>query len=231
MIIADTVKIGWSGGKDSTCAMYKHIERDDNIKAVCYIPYFTDDIPLINKEHFDFIIRQKECFEKQGAIIFLTKGLTYWDYCFSVAKSGIFKGQVKGYPYIGFCGFRRDSKIKACSCYVGDYDYESLGIAFDEKARHNQLNERKRSILVEKKITEEMAKDFCLERNAYSPHYKYSKRDGCALCFNAKPMELKIWLNDYPQARGKLIELQEKMKPLLISRKNEYPLRGYKYFI
>lgn len=227
----DIVRIGWSGGKDSTCAVYKHIERGDKVKALCYIPHFTDDIPLINKEHFEFIMRQKSVFEKGGATVFLTKGITYWDYCFSIAKSGKFKGQVKGYPYIGFCGFRRDSKIKACMLDVGTYDYESLGIASDEIARHNQLNENKRSILVEKGITEEMAKEFCQKRNAYSPHYKYSKRDGCALCFNAKPKELEVWLNDYPEAEEILIDLQNRLKPLLVGRKNEFPLRRYKYFI
>jgi hypothetical protein len=80
-------------------------------------------------------------------------------------------------------------------------------------------------------ITEEQAKRFCIERNAYSPHYKYSERDGCVLCYNAKPKERQIWLNDYPQAYVILLELQNKLKPLLVGRKNEYPLRGYKHFI
>lgn len=228
----DIVKIGWSGGKDSTCATYKHLEQGDKVKAVCYIPYFTDNIPLINKEHLEFILRQKEQFEKNGAKVFLAKGITYWDYCFLISKTGKFKGQVKGYPYIGFCGFRRDSKIKAVStCNVGEFDYLDLAIAFDEKNRHSQLNEYVRSILVEKEITEQMAKKFCLEQNAYSPHYKYSKRDGCVLCFNAKQSELKQWFDDYPEARKKVIELQEKLKPLLVGRKNEFPLRKYRYFI
>ena len=67
-------KIGWSGGKDSTCATYKRIENGDKVKAVCYVPYFTDDIPLINKEHFEFILRQKEIFEKNGCKGFSCKG-------------------------------------------------------------------------------------------------------------------------------------------------------------
>ena len=226
------VKIGWSGGKDSTCAVYKRIEKGDKVKAVCYVPYFTDNIPLINKEHFEFILRQKETFEKMGAEVFIAEGITYWDYCLSISKSGIFKGQVKGYPYINCCGFRRDSKIKAvANCDVGDFDFLDLAIACDETKRHGQLDDFTRSVLVEEKITEEMAKEFCLERNAYSPHYKYSKRDGCALCFNAKPIELEIWLNDYPEAEEKLIELQETLKPQLVGRKNEFPLRKYKYFI
>ncbi len=33
----DIVKIGWSGGKDSTCAVYKHLERGDKLKIVSYL--------------------------------------------------------------------------------------------------------------------------------------------------------------------------------------------------
>ena len=230
--MSDVVKIGWSGGKDSTYAIYKHLYRGDKVKAVCYIPHFTDDIPLINKEHYNFIMKQADIFRKMGAEIYFVKGITYYDYCISISKTGKFKGVPKGYPYINFCGFRRDSKIKACSeCDVGEYDYLSLGIAFDETNRHNQLTNKKKSILVEYHITEQQAKDFCIKENAYSPHYRYSKRDGCALCFNAKPIELEIWLNDYPEARDILIELQEFLKPFLVGRANEFPLRGFKYFI
>ena len=228
----DIVKIGWSGGKDSTCSFYKHLERGDKVKAVCYIPMFTEDIPLINKEHYEFILRQANKFEKLGGKVYFAKGITYYDYCLSICKSGIHKGQVKGYPYINACGFRRDSKIKAVSeCNVGEFDYLDLAIAYDETKRQNQLNDKTRSILCELQITEPQAKQFCLDRNAYSPHYKYSKRDGCALCFNAKQIEREIWLNDYPQAYDKLLELQNELKPLLVDRKNEYPLRNYKRFL
>lgn len=228
----DIVKIGWSGGKDSTCAVHKHLERGDMVKAVCYIPRFTKEIPLINKEHYNHILDQKSKIEKLGGKVYFAEGITYYDYCLSICKSGVHKGQVKGYPYINACGFRRDSKIKAVSeCNVGEFDYLDLAIAYDEKDRQGQLNDKVRSILVEEKITEKQAKKFCLEKNAYSPHYKYSKRDGCALCVNAKSIERRIWLNDYPQAYDKLLELQNKLKPLLVGRKNEYPLREYKHFI
>lgn len=224
--------MGWSGGKDSTCASYKHLERGDLLKAVCYIPHFTEDIPLINKEHYDFIVGQAEIFTSMGGQVFFAKGITYYDYCLSICKSGINKGQVKGYPYVNACGFRRDSKIKAVSeCDVGEYDYLDLAIAYDETKRQNQLNDKTRSILCELEITEPQTKSFCIDRNAYSPHYKYSKRDGCALCYNAKPIERKIWLDDYPQAYDKVLELQNKLKPLLVGRKNEYPLREYHHFI
>lgn len=228
----NVVKIGWSGGKDSTCSVYKHLECGDKVKAVCYIPYFTEDIPLINKEHYEFIIGQAEIFEQMGCEVFFAKGITYYDYCLSICKSGINKGSVKGYPFVNACGFRRDSKIKAVSeCNVGEYDYLDIAIAFDEIKRQTQLDKNTRSILCELKITEAQAQRFCLDKNAYSPHYKYSKRDGCALCFNAKSIERRIWFDDYENAYEKVLELQQKLKPLLVGRPNEYPLRKYHYFI
>lgn len=228
----DIVKIGWSGGKDSTCALYKHLERSDIVKAVCYIPMFTNDIPLINKEHYLFLIEQSKVFEKLGAKIYFAKGITYYDYCLSISKKGIFKGQVKGYPYINACGFRRDSKIKAVrECEVGFYDYLDIAIAYDEINRQNQLNDKVRSILCELHITENNAKYFCIDKGAYSPHYKYSNRDGCALCFNAKQIERNTWFSDYPNAYPILLDLQDKLFSLLHGRPNEFPLRNYHYFI
>lgn len=232
----DIVKLGWSGGKDSTCAMYYRLNRalftGDKVKAVCYIPYFDDEIPLINKDHYEFIQNQANVFRSFGAEVFFAKGISYWDYCLSIAKSGIYKGLCKGYPYVNCCGFRRDSKIKAVAeCDIGDFDYLDIAIAYDEISRHKQLNDKKRSILVEEKITELEATRFCIEHNALSPHYKYSSRDGCVLCFNAKPIERKIWFDDYPQAREKVIELQNMLKPQLVGRPNEFPLRKYEYFI
>lgn len=228
----DIVKIGWSGGKDSTCAFYKHLERGDFVKAVCYVPMFTECIPLINREHLSFILKQAEIFRSMGAKVIFAEGLTYYDYCLSICKKGIHKGQVKGYPFVNACGFRRDSKIKAVgNVDVGYFDYQSLGIASDEVNRFGQLNDKTRSILVELGITEENAKNFCIEKNAYSPHYKCSKRDGCALCVNAKDIEREIWFKDYPEAEFFVQELQERLKPLLIGRKNEFPLRKFRYFL
>lgn len=230
------VKIGWSGGKDSTCAVMKHIERGDRVKAVCYVPMFTKEIPLITKKHYEFIQNTANYFRALGAeVFFADKGVTYYEYVTHVAKSGPCKGKIFGFPCInrGQCGFKRDGKQKACDrCDVGDYDYLSIGIAADETARHNQLTEEKRSILCELGITEQMATDFCKENNLYSPHYnckgKKKMRDGCALCCNASEEERAEWFNDYPEAVPIVIELQNIVKE---KRPERPPLRGYKYFL
>lgn len=63
----DIVKVGWSGGKDSTASVLLHLEQGDKVKAVCYVPMFTKDIPLITKEHYDFIVHTAERLRQMGA--------------------------------------------------------------------------------------------------------------------------------------------------------------------
>lgn len=231
------VKMAWSGGKDSTCAVMLHIKRGDKVKVVCYIPMFTKKIPLITKKHYSFIIDTANYFRSLGADVFFADGgLTYYEYVTHIAVCGKDKGKIFGFPCInrGQCGFKRDGKLRACNaCDVGAFDYVSIGIAFDETARHNQLSSEKRSILVEEEITEEMATAFCKENGLYSPHYekrkkKKNRRDGCALCCNATEEERNEWFNDYPEAVPIVIELQNIVKE---KRPERPPLRGYKYFI
>lgn len=229
---APVVKVGWSGGKDSTCAVMQHIEQGHKVKAVCYVPMFTETIPLIAKDHYEFILSTAEVFRRKGADVHIITGMTYFEYVTHRAKCGKFKGKVFGFPYIcsGQCGFKRDSKLKAILlCDVGEYDYEDIGIAVDEERRRGQLSEHKRSILCEMGITEADAKAFCREKGVLSPHYARSERDGCVLCPNAKDEEIARWLADYPQARSILLQLQEYIKEERPDR--DPPRRNYRWFV
>ena len=232
----DVVKIGWSGGKDSTRAVMAHIQRGDKVKAVCYVPMFTKEIPLISKKHYEFILKTAEYFRSLGAeVYFADGGLTYCEYVTHIALKGKNKGQIFGFPIVGrgMCGFKRDGKLKALAlCNVGEYDYEGVGIAYDETKRHGQLTKNLRSILVEEKITEDDCTDWCKENCLYSPQYsckgKKKMRDGCSLCCNASETERREWFEDYPEAIPLVIELQNIVKK---QRPDRPPLRDYKYFI
>lgn len=231
----ETVKVSWSGGKDSTCAMLKHIEAGHLVKAVCYVPMLTDEIPLILKNHYEFILNAADKFRGMGAEVNIVTGETYAHYVLRYSKRT--PGKILGFPcaMTGCCGFKRDSKVKALkNCDVGVYDYEDIGIAADETERHMQLSDTMRSILREKGISELDARRFDEEHMLLSPHYKTLTRDGCALCYNAKALERKLYFNDYPDAFDVVLMLQDAVKnamnigtlPVIHT-----PLRGGRWFI
>ena len=229
--MCDVVKVSWSGGKDSTCALMKHLERGDTVKAVCYIPMFTDTIPLLLKDHHEHILRTADKFRSMGAEVHIVKGVTYYDFVHKRSSRGKFKGRTFGFPpfVTGRCNFKRDSKLKALAeMDVGQYDYEDIGIAADETSRHAQLSESKRSILCEMGITEQMAIEYCKEHSVLSPHYSTHKRDGCTLCPHAKASERELWFEQYPEAFPIVLELQEFVKR---ERPEQSPLRHHKWFI
>ena len=226
-----TVKVCWSGGKDSTCAVMKHLERGDVVKVVCYIPMFTADIPLIGKAHYQFILDTAETFRAMGADVYLVNGRSYCEQVRRRSSRGKFKGRILGFPLFkrGLCHFKRDSKIKALTMLdIGPYDYEDVGIAADETTRHAQLRGPLRSILFEQGITEMDAAEFCRARGLLSPHYETCTRDGCVLCPFASEDERERWYQDYPEAVPILLDLQEFVRK---ERPENTPLRGHKWFI
>lgn len=225
------VKCNWSGGKDSTYATFLHIRQGDEVKVVNYIPMLNDHIPMLLKCHYDFILSTAERFRNMGATVDIVRGMTYVDYVHKLSSRGSSKGLPFGFPCFkrGMCGFKRDSKEKALtSVDIGNFDYEDIAIAYDEVKRHDQLNTVKRSILVEKKITEQMAKIGCIAHGLLSPHYDVLKRDGCTLCPHASAKERQMWFDDYPEAFDIVLNLQEFVRK---ERPDQSPLRNYKFFI
>lgn len=225
------VKCCWSGGKDSSYATFLHIQQGDEVKVVNYIPMLNDNIPMLLKCHYDFILSTAERFRNMGATVDIVSGMTYVDFVHKRATRGLNKGKAFGFPPFraAMCNFKRDSKVKALtSVDVGAFDYEDIAIAFDEVKRHAQLNDTKRSILVEKKITEHDARIGCIENGLLSPHYGILKRDGCTLCPHASSKERRMWFDDYPDAFEIVLELQEFVRR---ERPEQTPLRNYRWFI
>lgn len=230
--MADAVKVSWSGGKDSTAALLLHLQAGHQVKAVCYVPMFDEQIPLIEKAHYEFIVQTAERFRRMGAEVHIVSGMSYSDFVLHVITRGKNKGKIVGFPcYItGLCNFRVYSKHKALNNpQLGAYDYEDVGIAYDEKKRHGQLTAFKRSILVERQITESDAFQICVDHGILSPIYNQAnKRDGCALCPHASASRRDRWFADYPDVLSKLAHLQRVVKE---QRPEHPPLRGGLYFI
>ncbi len=144
--MTDIVKVCWSGGKDSTCAVLKHLEAGHYVKAVNYIPMLTEEIPLILKDHYEHILQTAQKFREMGAEVYLTTGITYYDFVHKRSTRGKYKGRAFGFPpfITGKCNYKRDSKERKALLIidVGEYDYEDIGLAADEPERHQQLTDK-----------------------------------------------------------------------------------------
>ena len=227
-----TVKVSWSGGKDSTCAVLLHLEAGHKVKAVNYTPMFTEEIPLLLKEHYEFIQNTAERFRDMGAEVYMVTGMTYYDFVLRKKTKCADKGGIMGFPCFipRMCKFKNFSKERALHrCDVGYYDYEDIGIAYDEEKRQSQLNEKFRSILVECEITEQQAMEICKHFDLLSPLYKHYNRDGCTLCPNAPKREREQWFREFPEAIPLVKELQDKVKAE--KPENHTPLRNHEWFL
>lgn len=220
------VKVNWSGGKDSTCAVLQHLAAGNRVKCVCYIPMFTDSIPFIRKAHYEFIVSAARRLREMGCSVFIVRGEPYVDFVLRRSSRGKFKGRMFGFPcYLaGRCNFQKASKTRALTrVEIGDYDFEDIGIAWDETSRHGQLTDLKRSILVELKISEKAAFRICEINDFLSPVYSEDGRDGCALCPHGSRARRVGWFSDYPDAFPIVRKLQEIVQ---VERPGMTPLRN-----
>lgn len=204
------IKINWSGGKDSTASCILHLLRHDFCEIVCYIPLLSYGIPLILRPHYDFLLRAAFRFRSMGANVHFVHGITYYNHVHTVISRGRNKGKYRGIGLgFGFCLFRNYSKIYALEHFdCGECAYTDIGIAVDEYKRQSQLTLDKRSILCELGYTEADALRLCHDYGLLSPHYFTASRDGCAICPNAKPQVLLQYLEDYPDARAVLLDIE-----------------------
>lgn len=91
-------------------------------------------------------------------------------------------------------------KLEPIQKYFDGLDYiEWIGIAADETDRHGQLNERKRSALVEYGITEADAMKICESLGWVSPTYLHAGRDGCWFCPCQGVDQLRRLYNEFPE--------------------------------
>lgn len=184
---------------------------------------------MIRKNHYEFIINTKSVFRSWGFDVKIVNGMSYLDH----TKRILTRGKRKGLPMgtglgLGFCLFRNNSKIPALNNLCLGYDYEDIGIAFDETKRQTQLNNIKRSILCEMKYTELDAKNLCTEYGLLSPLYDTHNRDGCTICPNGNATNFIEWCIEYPGAIPILLEIENDSKKHYGDRYNPY--RENKWF-
>lgn len=192
-----------SYGKDSLAQLeviYEHgLPLTDIVTADIMA---TPEIPAYLPELVDFRDRiDKEVQERYGISVTHVKADVSFKELFyrQLTARSKYTG-IWGWPPIMGHWCMRVLKQEPIKKYFAGKDYvEWIGIAADEIERHGQLNERKRSALVEYNITEAEAMEICQRLNWVSPTYLHSGRDGCWFCPCQGTAPLRRLYNEFPE--------------------------------
>lgn len=204
--------ISWSGGKDSTCTVIMmhelinvgilQIPRSDIEVVTVEVMYCNKrGISAESRMHMDFIHKAKKFFEEEfGFRVTILHSDRDFLSCFNHVMTRAVKypeniGKRYGFPLNKMCVIQRDCKLRPMNQYLeqipGNY-VQYLGICADEEKRAASMYKKPytRSLLYERGVTEQMAREMCEKYGLLSPSYELSSRGGCWFCCNAKLAEL-----------------------------------------
>ena len=185
-----------SYGKDSIAMLLKIKELGLPLDEVIFCEVmFNAEISGIHPRQLDFINKAKPKLENILGIKInhLTAQRTYEEQFYTLKRNGKRIGEIYGFPVLigAWCNGRLKLDVinKYLSLLNKQYNViQYIGIASDENAR---IKNKENIIypLVDLNITEEQAKQICIDNDLYSPLYNSEiHRDGCWFC-NKSPLK------------------------------------------
>lgn len=113
------------------------------------------------------------------------------------------RNKYQGFPLAKKCKIKSEVKIAPIKSYITklkkQYNViEYIGITADEPYRFSSLNTNKISLLIKFGITQKESRNICEKKGLLSPVYKYSTRQGCWFCPNARLKEMARIKKTYP---------------------------------
>lgn len=159
----------------------------------------TDTIPADLPPMVEFkALADAAIFNRWGIVVeHIRHKLTYEEMFYRPICRGPQEGVIKGFPLT--CKSRSWCKHLKVSEQISKRGITYIGIAADEPSRFHNLNERKRSPLVEAGWTEAMCREWCEENGLLSPIYTDSARGGCWFCHNQGVQQLRLLRKKYPE--------------------------------
>lgn len=162
--------LAWSTGKDSTASGI--LAKLHNIK----IDKIVTALPDPFKEEL-ILLEKFESF--MGVPVDIVKGPTFEDFFYRVKKRGKYVGQIYGWPYTISPTCARILKWEPMAKAVEPDAVFILGIAKGEARKVFTPN---RSLLLEYGLSEEDARNLCIEYGLLNPLYSRYRRTGCVRC-------------------------------------------------
>lgn len=198
----------FSGGKDSTAMLLMMMEDNMKIDDIIFC-----DTGVEFEELYNHIKQIEKYIKREITILKPDKSFEYW-----LLNHELLKGKHKGCKGYGFpsmkvrwctSNLKRTLKNKYLNKYKGYNIIEYVGIAYDEPKRILD----KKYPLVDKKVTEKMALDYCYSKGFHwGGLYDKFDRLGCWCCPLKSLKELKTLKKYYPNKWQKLIEWESVLR-------------------
>lgn len=181
--------------KDSIATILTALEHQEPLDEVIFCEVMFDEVTSgESPEHIDFIynVAMPKLYELGVPKITIVRAKkTYIDYFYKERKKGNYIGKLNGFPLSDRCHVKRNLKIRPLVNYINQLKkkynvIEYIGICADERHRFNNIRGNKRSILLKYHLTQIETRNIAIRYGLYSPTYKYTHRQGCWFCPNAR---------------------------------------------
>jgi len=161
----------WSTGKDSTATAILAKKHGESI----------DEIITVLPDPFKLELKLLDAFESfMGMKVTIIKGPMFEDYFFRKKVRGKHPGTIYGWPFTAYKTCARILKWEPMQKHCKGIDCSFLlGIAKGENRKILDPNE---SLLIKYGLTEEDARNLCVEYGLLNPLYEHFKRLGCVRC-------------------------------------------------
>jgi len=178
----------WSAGKDSTASAI--LAKLNNIHL--------DEIITVMPDPFKKELELLEKFEDfMGMKVTIIEGPKFEDYFNRVKVRGKYIGTIYGWPFTAYKTCARIMKWEPMKKHFKGKEVKFfIGIAKGEQRKILAPNE---SLLLKYGLTEEDARELCLEYGLLNPMYRHFKRLGCVRCPKQSIKSLKIMADLEPE--------------------------------
>jgi len=198
--------VSFSGGKDSTAMLLMMLEKGMQIDRIFCVDT-TKEFPQM----YQHIEKVQKLIKKYDIKIEILK--IDFDYYFSEHVKT--KGKNIGKKGYGFPDFQNrwctSLKREIVRKHLHHDDIQYHGIAFDEIERTKKNSDDIRYPLVDWKITEKQALDYCYSKGLdWGGLYEKFSRVSCWCCPLSRIGELKILYNEFPNLWNKLQDMDKK---------------------
>ena len=187
-----------SYGKDSLACLGAIEELGWPLDRIVHAEVWaTDTIPADLPPMVEFKAKADKIIKERWGIEVehLRHRMSYEEMFYRPICRGPAKGTLKGWPLIkgGWC---KHLKVIERLSLKGTVAY--IGIAADEPNRFHNLDEAKKSPLVEARWDEAYCRQWCEENDLLSPIYTTTARGGCWFCNNQGVNQLRFLRQNYP---------------------------------